>query len=386
MQNYPLRIAQEQTYWNLPVHSLNAYDVRDPKATKDFEAVLTNANLTPRQPTLRSSGLSCWLDCRRKFFFKERLGLVPKGVYVPALEIGKLFHTVMGQLLQGAVPERASEVAVAEIQAYQETLLGLADPAGILPNGKLVSDVLGDVQSDLTMARAMALATWSLCPWDFERFEVVEVEQLHTLRYSQLQPIRVRLDLLVRDRQDGGLWIVDWKTTSKEPVLRAATVAFEFQPRLYRMAVQPSYPKERVKGVIHRITKKPSIRYCKKDTDFNAYVIRCLEWYREKMTENPASPPVLQSTVQFPQKLLDMELLCWLQELSRACRAQLSPQKFGKDPTGRACVDLSGRHLCPYYQLCATDMAAWTDLINGGFQQQFRDLVDEQAGAKEILT
>lgn len=328
----------------------------------------SEAGLTLHRPHIHSTNIKTFALCPRRFLFAHRLGLVRKGFARP-LAMGQLFHHIMRELCLGA---SEGEVRDTARQLIQDELASL--PASV-PGGQTLREIESAAESDLQKALAMALAFWKTNPLDSSEWEVVAVEQEVLLRAHHPAirvPISIQLDLLLRHRASGAGWIVDYKTTSLSPSRRGRMMAFDVQTRLYRFGAVYAYPDLTITGAILSIVRKPTIKFCAKDVDFDAYIQRVSEWYDTQRTKDPNDPPYTAPHVRFSEPVLPDELLGQLRATSGAiCRAPMLRDFPRTANTEQICDGKYGA--CPFAELCTSSPSAWCILIPDLYRQVDRD-------------
>ena len=339
-----------------------------------------NLALPVLKPCIHSTNMDHLDECPRLFLYADRLGLRGRVSAVP-LELGQLYHLIIAQLSMGHAPSRADEAANQYISKAIDDLEELADPAGQLPNGKLLTVQIQEYDEAFQKARAMAYALWKRFPLDTDKWEVVAVERLVELNLKVPRiaaPIRTRVDLLLKNRETGEGWIVDHKTTSLSPTARAASMRFGNQTRLYRLGAIHAFPDIPIVGIRHNIIQKPKIKYCPNTKDkegFHAYIERVGKWYDTEAEKRPNDPPFLLSEVRFHEPPMTQEFFLKLRAGARACRCKPSLDIFHRND--RACIGSYGR-VCHFLPLCSSNSGIWEELIPNLFTQVDRDKEDEK--------
>jgi hypothetical protein len=246
----------------------------------------------------------------------------------------------------------------------------------------------------------MAMCFWRFSPFDTAKWEVllapdgtplVEVV-LETSIRGLTRPLYCPCDLALIHKETGEVWIVDFKTTSFDPRVRAIPTRISPQLALYRLslqchldawAAQGLMPQRTVVGSIHAIIKKPTIKLCGKDeknavewncTPFEAYIRRLVEWYRGVEAENTSNPPIVQDSNRFTRPVMTREL--W-GRLTRYCKMAAQPPNFDTFYRAGESVCLKFNRPCPYMLLCNSDPAMIPDLVRSHFTIGFRE--DEEA-------
>lgn len=384
------------------------------------------------QPTIRSTAMTQFETCKRKYMYRYRLGLRPRS-YMSALHIGDIYHQIMCELYCGQPLEQALGIVSKTTLDQQVKLEMMANDVGMLQNGKTLEAALHQLQSDTQLAVAMARWVWKNYPINFDIWEnVLPPETLIECKYDTIyQPIRVRIDGLLKKRDSDEVWIVDHKTTAlMSPTIRAKSALMEVQPKLYRIVVESYLEKFNKEhgtkltcvGIVHNFIRKPGIRFSpdrndklrtqftagtqtclakvkaggcftdkqrethdsevcaiKADSKFTSpwekYLARVTKWYEDEARMKPEDPPYLRSRIRFIEPIMTTELLTQLRQADRASRSDPDFSKFYRDPAGTACYNYNTQ--CPYWDLCTTPVSNWTRIIASGFDVVTRDEEDE---------
>lgn len=336
---------------------------------------------------IRSSGMKDFEHCPRKFLYRYKLGISPR-TYQPALHIGSVFHLVLQALFMGRTQEESLDAAKQYFHRFCNEILATADEAGFTPGGKSVEGVIKAAEDDYHKARAMAVSFMSFKPFDWSKWELLYspddtpcVELLLEAKVSGLPvPIVAPCDLALLKKGTKEIWIVDHKTTSTDTLARSRSVRISPQIALYRLVLQchldawaeehSKYKGLRVRGSIHNIVKKPTIKYCRKDATFEDYIKRVIEWYKDKHEEDPQHSPIFQSETFFTEATLTKELYLRLRQQSRVARAAPSLDRFYR-AGDYACHEFNS--VCPYADLCDSDPVMWPDIVRTRFNIKFRE-------------
>lgn len=356
------------------------------------------SGLRSHQAVISQSAATDYYKCPRKFAWRHRFDLHRKRQRPSKpLTIGSLFHELMAAYYTGESQDEAAIRLGRKIGDWIQEIWNSVELNGQTPWGEDPGSVQAELEQDLLTARVLANVFLRKYQLDRDRYEVRRVESRLTVRQKAI-PVRMEgtVDLLLRDRREGGLWIVDHKTTSDPPMVRIQTAGFELQPRIYRLLVQGLYPEEEVRGFVHNVIRKPDLKFCGLDRDFTEreyeitrgprkgekelrreyeevpkfgnYLRRCSEWF-EKQSEEGTDPPLLQSWLAFPPGGQDTELLVMLMELGRACRA--TPTLEGFPRTGACTHSCTARGgTCEYLPLCSGHPDSWPALIEETYEQQ----------------
>lgn len=342
-----------------------------------------------RRPLIRSTPLSVLNECPRKFLYEYKLGIQPKG-YSSALAMGSIVHKVLQSLVLGFSQEEAMAGAKTFIAQKQSQLTEMAGPSGFLPNGQDLGSIFSKMDEDYHKARAMALVFWSFRPFDPDKWEVLQapdgtpvVETLLETEYPGLsRPMRTPCDLALVKKGTKDVWIWDYKTTSFDPKKRAIPTKFSPQLMLYRLSLQThldawalekGYPQYTIKGSLHAILKKPTIKYCPKTKDkdgFHSYIERLVQWYKDQEAKDSSSPPLILDPHTFKKAPMTEELWGRLKEFCKASYATPNIDHFYRVGEA-ACFNFNT--VCPYMQLCNSDSVMWPDTIRNSYEIKFRE-------------
>ncbi len=394
---------------------------------QDYQARLKRVGLRTYKPTIRSSGMAMFDTCKRRFLYRYRFGLRPR-TYTSALNIGQFYHIIMSELYAGVPLGPALGKATEHATEVQEALTKSTSDAGLLPSGAPLTDTLTQMIADLQLAKVMATWVWTNYPVDFTHWEVLfHPEMLINLSYTTLAtPIRVRVDVLLKNRLNNDVWIRDHKTTGLISTTdRARMVTMEIQPRLYRLAVdgllashnQEHGTKYKCVGMMHDIIQKPRLQFSPNGLDaivfeypkiiqdkiafgkpltlkqeqtrekydrqitadavhgspWKKYLDRVTTWYSTQRETNPDNPPFLRSKMRWSEPPMYSELLLQLRQACAASRAIPNLAKFYR--AGGACFNYNKR--CPYWDLCTTRLSAWQGIIERNFDVVSRDEEDQ---------
>jgi len=348
----------------------------DSKAERDL---IKSIGLPMLKPTIRSSGISDEQECPRKFMFGYRLGLKPKK-YKSATTVGTHTHRILGSLAENNPWKYAYGVAHDKYQETLEELEALASNVGMLPWGTPLDSVRTAAYKDFGLGAALAWFVWEHDPIDFDKWDVIATEKLIEIKWEGIKtPIRVRTDVLLRNKRTGGIYFIDYKTTSQDPMDRIAMLHYELQPKLYRVAVESmlQYPKDfninvipgsKLEGVIHCIVKKPGIRVKQKE-NIDQYIERAEADLREKMKDPNSVSPYARSMIRYTGPLVDEEFLFQLRAHDLACRAHVSLPMFPRH--AKACYNWNTP--CEYMPLCQGNVSSWKRTLDARFEVRSRD-------------
>ncbi len=339
-----------------------------------------------RRPLIRSSPLATLEHCPRKFLYEYKLGIKTRR-YESALTMGTIVHKVLEALFTGQQPTEALSVCERLLAKEQQRLVDDAGTDGFLSTGEPLDVVLKKLNEDYQKARATGLVFWQFIPFDATEWEVLKdpngvpmIEVILECEYPGLsRPLRCPCDLALLHKETGEVWIVDYKTTSFDPKKRAIPTKIGVQMKLYRLVLQTHLdswsdeglaPKQKVAGSLHAIIKKPGIKYCKKDANFEAFIERLVQWYKDKDEADPENPPLILDPNRFSGPLMTTELWGRLKQYCKAATARPNIHHFYRAGES-ACLQYN--RVCPFMKLCNSEPSMWPDLIQMGYQINFRE-------------
>ena len=169
-----------------------------------------------------------------------------------------------------------------------------------------------------------------------------------------------RVDLIIGNKKDG-YWIPDHKTTSNDPADEIKGKMFHPQTLIYPLLAEAAGFNP-CHGVVYNFLRKPTIKYCNKDTNFDAYIERCKKWYadndiqpfRSFAVRKPTNKPVI--SIEFEEEFSHYMMLAELVPLYDAliCNEGPVPHLDGwlySYPRHRNSCKLYQRN-CPFRGLC----------------------------------
>ena len=352
-----------------------------PQSTADFFQDV-------RKPLIRSSPLQCLDHCPRRFLYEYKLGIRARR-YESALTMGTIVHKVLQALFLGETPQDALEVCQRLLAKEQQKLIDQTGADGFLPTGEALEPALKKIEEDYHKARATGLAFWTCVPFEQDKYEVLRtpggdpvVELLLETEYPGLsRPFRTPCDLALVEVGTHNVWIVDYKTTSFDPKKRAIPTKISAQLAIYRLSLQShldawheqdpkNFPQYTVVGSLHAVIKKPGIKFCKKDANFEAYIDRLVQWYKDADAKDPDNPPLVLDPNRFSKKLMTEELWGRLKQYCKACQAAPNVDHFYRVGES-ACLQYN--RVCAFMPLCNSDPAMWPDLIEQRYEVSFRE-------------
>ena len=136
--------------------------------------------------------------------------------------------------------------------------------------------------------------------------------------------------------------LIDWKTVADtQKYLQAQSIGYQCE--LYAAALEEQHG-IRIKSAQYRLIQRPTIKYCGKDADRQAYEDRCVEWLTEKphalVTEERMLNPVRMSAARH---------MLW-----NASKRILENRRTGVWLQNEAGCHTWGRE-CPYMSLCLAE-------------------------------
>ena len=313
--------------------------------------VSTLLGLPAREAPLRSTYMKDLEKCPRLFLLQDRVGIHRVG-YDRALDFGTLVHRFLQSMFLG----RGEAVAKQDCQMlYDQTCDRLKEVStgGLLPGGASMKDTLQEADTNLWKAIAAGLLFWELNPFPADQYQVVEGPNGPMVE-CLVEGGAVDLVLVNRAKET---WIVDHKTTSIQPTIRASALTISPQFQLYKRGVE-SYLSRPVTGVICNIIRTPSIKYCPdskdKDEKFPGYLKRLRKWYE---TDDGGGPQMLQVFHRFgndPLTEQEIDHKIGNYKLASALEPSLPLFPRAGDYT---CHEFN--RSCPLLPFCTSDPATW---------------------------
>ncbi len=322
------------------------------------------------QLPVRSTAIRDLNGCRRRFFFRYRLGLAPVHEYKAAFKRGEWFHRAVALALNAGHPQADDAVPPEEYKSstmnhldfeFHNWLHDAADHAkdNIMPDGTPRDKFCETATADFYKARAMAmhfLGKWGPLP---QGFEPLTVEKMIFCKAKGIGRTLVgRLDILARETSTGYLWIIDHKTTSKPPIDLTGALDFDLQPQHYRLLAMAAFPNDQIAGVIHNIVMTPTIRYSPRGLDKagpGSFDKRLTKWYDERMVEGSHDPkklPSLRSTVRFTGDGPSEDYMTLLRNTSRLAAGFLRLSRYPRCSDNYTCLGGTAGSACPFLRLC----------------------------------
>lgn len=299
--------------------------------------------------------------CPRKAFMRHVLNIRP--VYEKpseALDIGSLVHLMMDERYRGTAEDeafraggRACDTRIGGLHAASEK--GYVDPSDL---EKLVLQT----ERAFTLAKVIVRIFWKQYPLSGDLQPEAHEATLTATGHGF--DVEGRLDLALRSGE-GHVWVVDHKTSSDPPSETSVGMLWDNQKLLYEWLARAKWG-EAFRGFIFNYIQKPTIRYCNKDADFDAYVTRCEEWYA-----NQAERPIASYAVRATGDQPSLELLRKLSQYHQRIIEPTCESPFVIDPhtvrlddiprVRRACSPFRGRP-CTYLPFCEQPPSAWPSL------------------------
>jgi hypothetical protein len=180
------------------------------------------------------------------------------------------------------------------------------------------------------------------------------------------------LDLLVIDAVRNAAWLIDFKSTTLDPMTIIATKSFDGQMLWYRdlaeRAIEEHGHDVPLVGYQLVYFQLPTIKYCAKDKGDPAnYYNRVQAWYEEKLTKDPSHPPVAHLSVNYPMTEVQKDTETGIRRaaLKEAFSTPyLVVDEWPREPD--SCVGAWGT-LCQYHSLCCHSPHSWPRIIKANY-------------------
>lgn len=335
-------------------------------------------------PFIRSSSMKAFNDCPRKFFLTDRLGIMPRRVsFSEATTIGNYCHAALSALytvnpasdedvldtISSAIADRMTE----DLERMSESLTKDAFLVGADPEktGELLSRCAD-------MANAMIRIFWNRYPLGPD-IEILASEELLALELvlPPLQgagiPIAGQIDTILKESSTGAIWPTDHKTSGDTAEDASVGRGWSYQTRLYRLLVAAKYGDPT--GFIHNFIQRPTIKFCKKDADFDAYVTRCREWYAARKSDT-YDQAMASYWLRHTEPLIPPELIRDLVNIYGASTinvGSVSGSDFDAVFPRREQSCRAWNSTCVYLPFCDQPKTDWPRLldIKGSYTQEF---------------
>lgn len=334
-------------------------------------------------PVIRQSVLNDFVACKRLFFLRHLLGLMPKVTTRSlACDVGTFFHAIhaatfvnggdVGAAIVGAsktrdgILESISAAAVDAIDSTPEKQMALVNDA-------------------FDKAVVMARIFWDCYPFAKD-IKVVSVEDTLTVQLDNTDGpyVQVKPDLIIQGLKNNEMWIEDHKTTGSNVNDAILGKSWSFQTRLYHYVVARTHGCP-VGGFIFNIMQVPGIKLCGTDeknaakqgiSPEEAYMIRVKEWYMEKVEDTIKSFSVrVAQKSEVPKEVR----LVFNASLINPFAFQVD-RDFPRDGSCASCKRWNRQ--CEFLGLCDSDPASWPHQI----KMFFESALPEYKGEVPIIT
>lgn len=372
------------------------------------------------RPTLHQSSIGAWFRCRFYFLLSEILRIGTKG-YQRTFYIGQLVHLGMAALLRGLTWDEMSQVVTGAIDEERAKLQAFAEESAQSDLAQTISD---EVVRDGGLALVLVAVLWAKYGESLTRdYEVIDTESTITADLSDHGIARMgegRLDVLLRSRSTGMVYILDFKTSGVSIRSYLEELDLEPQPKFYRLLVE-SDPATKARGslggMIHMVIMKPTIEWKVRPSDkfpqgqsWSEYLEECRDWFEAKddaigafdangqpvlFKSGPRKgspkprwehsdkaqrwsddPPVQPSVRMFLGPVLSGEFRGMAQEVHRAMDMEPTLTNFPR--TGKMNWRCRG---CKFRQLCLSPTSEWAERVDRWFQPRASEGIDHEVPA-----
>lgn len=342
---------------------------------EEVKGPLVQLGFELQRPDIHCSDVVTYRQCRRKHLLSTMYGLRLKAApRSSALDTGTFYHLGMYDAY------RSSDLAVglqsidAETNRIIMELVDNQDSLGRAPNGLPASLATLKVEEDASKAKAMVSWAWTRAPWPdapdtLDDWEILGLEQTVRAYIKAIGGhVRVTFDMVVRNRDNGAVWVIDHKTTDDPPAETVNMFSFALQPQVYTVVANALYGN--VHGFCYNVIQKPTIKHKKKQT-FDDYLDEVGEWYdgtgrhEEKYASRMVEPCFVRAWPRFPTTL-SQEVVNVLVEYRMALHAKPFLHQYDRN-TG-ACR--SYNRICPFFELCRKDYEGWSLLLADNYEAQ----------------
>lgn len=326
-------------------------------------------DIKPKPVVCRQSTIKCALACKRKWFYRYRLGIRLRGGEAgEAATLGRIYHK-----FQQLGPGHDDEVR-AWIRGKQAALMARVDKGEDL-NGSMKQ--LANLMTELYhKAEVMAHLFWEKYPQpDYLRTigTEIKVSSIFGFKGDEIT-LEGTIDKLLENEQDGNRWIRDHKSTGLSLEHLFGGLMWDIQARLYRLLATEYLggPEEaKLKGFIMDGILKPGIKLCgtdEKNTEKwdcsieEAYLRRVRKWYDERGVDAIRSKALIYNEPLMPQDMLSV----YSEMLYLSALPPDEPELFPRDVTRTACFQYNRK--CVYHDLCDSPVKRWDELLETKYE------------------
>lgn len=319
----------------------------------DIRELLPQAEVTV--PNFSHSALASVVKCPRAFLFRDVCRLTNWKIAEPLLR-GQFAHLALATLFKGgdwAAAEQVVDSAAHTLSQWvEESAVAWAD----------------ELYDKITHCKAVALVAvdhlWSSKTINPAFYDILGVEEMFLDGVVPLVWKGV-IDLRVRDKRTGHVFLLDWKFTSREPKMYARGVTFGWQASFYeRLTATTEHPPV---GLLYVIVQTPTIKW-KSTQEWGDYLAECRDWYAGrdgscegcKWTHSKrAGTPSVELVPKLFEKSPERDLLFGKGVEYFSTYATALPVLENFPPLGEL-----GGHCgrCEFNVLCATDPSEWATI------------------------
>jgi hypothetical protein len=138
----------------------------------------------------------------------------------------------------------------------------------------------------------------------------------------------------------------------------------------------------RLAGMVYDILQKPTIKFCGKDANFEAYLNRVQAWYQDRQEKSPDDPPHIHRRVRFSGPRISEEFWVKLVSADRYARGRLEVTRYPKHES--SCMDRYGG-TCPFLGMCSTSPIQWPAKIITEFDQRDPEQYEDEEGIEPLF-
>lgn len=260
----------------------------------EAEQWLADNGLPSVIPFIRSSDYGLCLEDPLRYYLTRRLGLSPAFKYAEALAMGTWVHRRLENILgdmQGhsdVADGILLDCAMGEVAAdYREQGKAVGASQSMIDDActRAITDAntanawwAGACQVKISDEDGTLLDYLSKPHWEILATELDLVGPVQCTAEAGVIYAKIRIDILLYDKVRNLLFVMDLKTSSQMPLLRALACPIEFQTWHYIFTVKNELddlaqiyklPKDvKVGGMIHLLMHKPDIKFGQNDRDY----------------------------------------------------------------------------------------------------------------------
>lgn len=235
--------------------------MKDKKRTVSIDD--KHAIVKHRERHLSYSSISCFMDCRRKYYWSGIRNLERLQVVMPFF-IGNMID--LGVSLLFANDKNVIKKVLKKYEEDKQTLRGSMN-------------LTIEQEQDLNEQREIIIGM-------LEAYKMVHAKEIKVLKHKYMQyevivpintfDVKIKIDNIVESKK--GLYLHELKTTRNLTPDYVKNIKNDFQTSIYYHLYNMSH-KQKLEGIIYDVIQKPSIRQKQKES-VQEFICRLKDWYK----------------------------------------------------------------------------------------------------------